>query len=509
MTDPAATRKTAYLLMAAVATFICVAKIVGVENVYEPSRYKPAPGGYGDNRPDEWTPDRVWPAGRPEPTPTFGSNDRSRWATIRALVENGTYVVGKRKGPDLQVQDDTGIIFEKDFLSVDKVMNPATGEFYSSKPPLMPTVLAGEYWLIQTVFGWTITADRWLVIPFMLLTVNAIPFAVYLWLVGKLIEHHGTTDFGKLFTFACACFGSFLVTFSPTLNNHSPATACALFAIYPLLRPRPAGTAETPADLFAAGFFAGLTATLDLPAACFTVGLCLPVFLARPMSAVKFMLPGLAIPVVAFFACNYAALGRFTPAYSEFGGPWYEYAGSNWSKLKRAQAGEFIKGIDFAQESRPTYLFHMLFGHHGWFSLSPFWVLGVGGIVAAAAPAVRDLKRLTPNRMPAAPAWSLPLIHGLTMIATVTLVVFFVWVQKTNNYGGYTSGLRWFFWLTPLWLLATLAGTDRFVKSKPAQLVAVTLLAFGVLSAFYPAWNPWRHPWILILCERTGWVRYG
>ncbi len=28
--------------------------------------------------------------------PTFGSNDRSRWATVRALVDNGTYEIGYR-----------------------------------------------------------------------------------------------------------------------------------------------------------------------------------------------------------------------------------------------------------------------------------------------------------------------------------------------------------------------------------------------------------------------------
>ena len=510
--DQSETRRTAYLLMGAVAVFICIAKTVGVENFYEPTRYHPAEGSYGADRPEMWKPDRIWPATRPEPTPTYGSNDRSRWATVRALVENGTYVVGKRenfKTPREKDNDDTGIIFLNDYLSVDKVMNPETGEFYSSKPPLMPTIVAGEYWLVKKAFGWSIGPDRWLVIPFIILTINALPFALYLWLLAKLIEQYGTTDFGKLFTFAAGCFGTFLVGFAPTLNNHSPATVCTLFAIYPLLRSRPTGTTETPLDLFAAGFFAAFTACLDLPAACFTVGLCLPMFIARPRNAFVYMLPGLAIPIVAFFACNYAALGRFTPAYSEFGGPWYEYAGSNWNKMKRAQSGEMIKGIDFAMESRNTYLFHLLFGHHGWFSLSPFWLIGLLGMGVAVSPAIKDLRRIAPNATSTSSVWTLPLLHGLTFLSTVTLVIFFVWIQKTNNYGGHTSGLRWFFWLTPLWLLALLTGVDRFVKSRRVQFFAVVLLGFGVLSVFYPAWNPWRHPWILNLCERTGWVRYG
>ncbi|MFO0937579.1 MAG: hypothetical protein U0798_13795 [Gemmataceae bacterium] len=507
-------RRTAYWLMGTIAVMICVAKTVGVESVFEPSRYYPPAGSYGSDRPDDWKPveTRVWPKSRPEPAPTYGSNDRSRWATIRALVDNGTYVIGKRSDPKSKTpkpEDDTGIIFLSDYLSVDKVMNPETGEFFSSKPPLMPTLIAGEYWLLKKLFGWSIDLDRWLVIPFIVLTVNIIPFAIYLWLLARLIEQYGKTDFGKLFTFAAGSFATYLVTFSATLNNHSPATVCALFAIYPLMRARPAGTAETPTDLFLAGFFAAFTACFDLPAACFTVGLCIPVLIARPKNALTYMLPGLAIPVVAFFASNYAALGRLTPAYSEFGGPWYEYAGSNWNKLKLAQAGEKIKGIDFAMESRGVYLFHMLLGHHGWFSLSPYWLIGLFGMGVSVSPAIKDLRRITPQSNPNEAVWTLPLLNGLTFLSTFTLVVFFVWIQKTNNYGGQTSGLRWFFWLTPLWLLTLLTGLDRFFTSRRWQILAFVLLGLGVLSVFYPAWNPWRHPWILNLCERTGWVRYG
>src|SRR5262249_24529623 len=149
-------------------------------NVFEPSRYKPpAADGYGTYL-GEFTPTRVWPATRPEPTPTFGSNDRSRWATVRALVDNGTYVIGRREhSRETHGYTDAGIVFEDDYKSIDKVMNPETGEFYSSKPPVFATLLAGEYWVLKKVFGWSIKADRWLVVPAILLTVNVLPFAVY------------------------------------------------------------------------------------------------------------------------------------------------------------------------------------------------------------------------------------------------------------------------------------------------------------------------------------------
>ena len=92
--------------------------------------------------------------------------------------------------------------------------------------------------------------------------------------------------------------------------------------------------------------------------------------------------------------------------------------------------------------------------------------------------------------------------------AAVSVVVFAFFAHKTNNYGGFTSGLRWVFWLTPLWLLATLPAADRIAGSRIGRGFAVVLLGLSVLSVFYPAWNPWRPPWVLQLAELNGWVRY-
>ena len=40
------------------------------------------------------------------------------------------------------------------------------------------------------------------------------------------------------------------------------------------------------------------------------------------------------------------------------------------------------------------------------------------------------------------------------------------------------------------------------------QGALVLLLGLGVLSAFYPAWNPWRNPWVQQAGERAGWWSY-
>jgi hypothetical protein len=510
--DPtAATRRAAYLILTVIGVAICVAKIVGAENVVEPSRYKPpTPQSHGADRDDP--PTRVWPPTRPEPTPMFSSNDKSRWATVRALVDEGTYVIGRRENfrdtePPFK---DTGIIFEDGYGSLDKVMNPETGVFFSRKPPLYPTLLALQYRLLKELLGWSIDRDRWWVVCTILLTVNALPFALYLLLLARLIEDYGTTDFGRLFVFATAAFATFYTTFSVTLNNHTPAMVCVLLAVYPLLRRftpplPPHSRRERGIDFAVSGFFAGLAVTFELPAAAFAAGLAVPLLIARTTQTLAFFLPAFLLPIAALLVCNYAALGTLIPAYAEFGGPWYNFPGSHWAKLELAQQGIPQRGIDFAMEPKHVYLFHMLFGHHGWFSLTPVWLLALGGLVGAAARGWPDVRRVFASATDG-PVWTFRLLLAMTLV--VSIVVFAFFTYKTNNYGGFTSGLRWVFWLTPLWLLATLPAADWVSRSRFGRGLAVLLLGFAVLSVFYPAWNPWRPPWILQLAELQGWVQY-
>src|SRR6476646_3037060 len=120
MPDASDTRRSVYLLLTAAAVAIAAAKVLGAENVYEPSRYTPPPkGGYSSNLPD---PPRNWPPERPEPTPMFSSNDKSRFATIRALVDEHTYAIGRRVYPDGRNPKDfrdEGIVAEGQYKSLD------------------------------------------------------------------------------------------------------------------------------------------------------------------------------------------------------------------------------------------------------------------------------------------------------------------------------------------------------------------------------------------------------
>jgi hypothetical protein len=379
--------------------------------------------------------------------------------------------------------------------------------------------MAGLYWLLQLVTGWTLAANPFPVVRILLLLVNWLPFLLYLVLFARLLERFGKTDWGRLYVLACACLATFVTTFAITFNNHSIATYCVLFALYPTIRilEDERQRFSAPSGLFVlAGLFASVAACSELPAASFSLALFVILLRWSPRKTMLFFLPAAAVPIAAFFVTNYLAVGQLRLAYSEFGGPWYEYEGSHWRYIP----GQVKNGIDWAwtKESRWQYAFHVLFGHHGLFSLSPILLLAVCGMVRFSFADLRDWISIPPRGTdsPAPDSESQATNHARiqSLLAAVTLVLTIVVVgfylgQYRPNYGGWTCGLRWLMWLSPLWLLCLVPIADHLAGCKWGRLLAYLLLGISVFSANFAAANPWRHPWIYRLMEALGWPGYG
>jgi hypothetical protein len=508
-----------------------------------------------------------WPSVRPRPMPTFGSNDRSRWDTVRALIDEHTSVIGRRDrqtilttaitpiaAPDpLQAINlsvagyqvrvtsstptwkgaDSGIVFEDGWTSIDKVLNPQTLEYYSSKPPLFTTAVAGLYWLLQSLFGWKLKDDPFTVVRTVLILVNLVPFVVYLSLLAKLFERCSANPWTRTYLLGAACFATLVTPFLITLNNHNIATYCVLFAIYPVFgyltsaRSASDGSAQPVAGapgwgsealrFVFSGLLAGFAIANELPAAAFTAALGGILLLKAPRQTLLYFAPGALIVLAAFVATNYAALGEFDLAYDKFGGPWYEYEGSIW---RRPPEGTEKYGIDWAKkhETRTDYTFNVLIGHHGLFSLTPIWLFAFGGMIWASIKVrsakceVRSAKSdgQSPDSEPSPPQIALRTSHFalLTFLVTVVVVGYYLTEYRGRNYGGWTSGLRWLMWLTPLWLLTMLPVVDWLSHRRWGRWLALLFLGWSVFSASYPAWNPWRHPWLYNWLDSGGYIPY-
>jgi hypothetical protein len=527
MRHPTSLRRSASALLIVAAFGVACGHIISAQRVYEPSLAE-------DYRfpTDRRVP--VWPKARPKPMPTFSSNDRSRWATVRALVDDGTYAIGARSRSALytsamaplgqldpmqsailaaaayvtRVNSDHGIIREDGWESVDKVLDPSTMKYYSSKPPLLATLIAGLYWLLQRVTGWTLGGQPNEVVRTLLLLVNALPFAIYLWQFGRLVETWGHTDWGRLYVVTAGAFATLVGPFLITLNNHTLGTFSVMFAWLALLRisrHADGSQPEAPAwyHFLSAGFFAAFAVTNELPALAFAAAVFALLLWWYPGRTLLLALPPALVVAAAFFATNYAAMGTWRLAYSETDSVWYQYEGSHWRPLPE---GQVKYGIDWARhyhrEDAAEYARHVLVGHHGLFSLTPIWLLSVVAMVVG-------LFRLPagPNASEAKPQAALPrFAQPMGLLLSVVVIGFYLY--RTNNYGGWTHGLRWLMWLTPIWLTCLLPVADWLEAWRWGRRLGYFLLAVSVFSASYEPWNPWRHPWIYDVMEEVGWRGY-
>jgi hypothetical protein len=493
---------------------------------------------------------------RTDPSPFLSANDRSRWCTIRALVEHGTYAIDR-------------VIFKENgdrnrsWHTIDLVRHKGSDgreHYYSSKPTLLPTLLAGEYWLIRQITGASLS-DRgklFYVARLMLLLTNVVPWGLALVGMAWLIERYGTTDIGRIFAMAVASQGTFLTTFGVTLNNHTIAAVSVVFALV-AAAPLWAGESRSWGRFFCAGFFAAFAAANELPALAFLalLGLIL-IWLAPKQTLLAFTPPVLAIAAAAL-GTNYLAHGSWQTPYAhrnrdgavlaelaaegaakldaealpddlpklppqtqvtvrqpgqrwmlwdEAGqnryavhrvvrgnaavlelrkwDDWYDYEGTYWTP-------DQLNGVDKGEKSHLVYAFNLLAGHHGLFSLTPVWLLSVVGLFLWARSDNRQQQGLA------------------TAIAGLTLIVFLFYLSRPlidRNYGGVTCGLRWLFWLIPLWVLVLLPAVDQLLQNRWGILLAVLALGVSVFSAQYAVGNPWSHPWIFDYWTQLGWIRY-
>lgn len=446
-------------------------------------------------------------------------NDASRWNTIYYLVKHGTY----EYLPDYQVswmggrgktldkltpeqrriaelpsdQKDTWFkigdrYYQKPseippFWTIDMIR--VVGEdgrerYFSSKPPLFPTCVAGVVWLIEklTLGRADFTDTPWFIIRTTLIIVHVIPFLVLVWILRGYIYRASESWFVRSFCLAAVALGTYLTAWSITLNNHAAAAFTALLAVH--------ATVQIWYEnrrawyWFAmAGFCAAFTACLELPAGLLAVALCAALLVVDWRRTLAFGLSAAAVPAVAGLLTNYLAIGRLKPAYMDFGKPggFYDYPGSYWNEMS---------GIDALAEPKLVYLMHIVIGHHGFFLLTPILLLALLGVL------VHLLRSGHSHR----------LLAGFVLLLTAALTVFYAY--KSNNYGGTCQGPRWMFWIIPLWLLFLPRGVSLLAGSRIGRGVCYALLGVSMVSVAFALRTPWADSWAHLLFRQLKWINY-
>lgn len=404
--------------------------------------------------------------------PLMSANDRSRWCTVWSLTEEGTYQIDKirqRRGWD----------------TIDLVKHD--GHFYSTKPPVFPTLVAGLYWLEKQTLGWTLDENVAETTRVLLLFVNILPMLLSLGFFSRLLRSITTSTFAYTFVMATACFATLLCPFLTVLNNHTPGAVSVIFALCaaaPLLTDR-----SRRGWLFAmAGFWAACACCVELPAAAFGAAMFVLLFLKDRRQTLLWFVPAALIPLAAFFYTNYLATGSWKPFYLYYGTEKYEFihngVPSYWM---------IPRGIDQARDSPLTYFLHCTIGHHGVLSLSPVFLLTL----------ISWLKFKNWSTSP------LRTIHALGLGLTLLVFGFFMTKTENYNYGGVSVALRWLLWLVPFWLLAMVPLLETWQPGRWGRGLCTLLLCASAFSAWYPLDGPWKQPWLFDVMTKAGWIDYS
>ncbi len=404
--------------------------------------------------------------------PLASANDRSRWCTVWSLVERDTYQIDEiRQRPGWD--------------TIDLVRHE--GHFYSTKPPLLSTLVAGLYWGVKRTLGWTLDDDLAGTSRLILMIINILPFYAALLLFVRLLERHAQTSYARLFLMMTAAWGILALPFLVTLNNHTPAFVGVIVCVWALNHVLTDG--QNRGWLYAVvGLSAAATCCVELPAAALGVMVFILLFRRSPRQTLLWFLPAALLPLVAFFITNVAATGSWKPFYMFYGTDKYRF-------VHEGVPSYWIdpQGLDQGKDSFLTYLMHCTFGHHGVFSLTPVFVLALWSWITCYR-------------------WKQPSLRALLWLGlAVTLVVFGFYLSKKDNYnfGGVSVALRWTLWLIPFWLLSMIPVLDRCRATAWRGAILLGLLGFSVYSAWSPFTGPWNQPWLYQRLEQAGWIDYS
>ena len=451
--------------------------------------------------------------------PFLSGNDRSRWLTIRSLVERGTFAID-------------GLVVEPGWDTIDAVVHPdASGSLrlYSSKPPLLAVLCAGPYWALVRLTGWTLGDHPFEMGRLLMVVYGLVPLSLFMLFSFRLIDRIGTSDWGRLWAAALAAGGTLLNTFAVVLTNHVPAAACTAASAWFLHRIAVDGL-RSHAGFAAAGFSAALAAAFELPALAWLAAVIAVLATCDLRRTVTAALPAALLVASASLSTNGLAHGTMSPPYAhraaastplppgvvlrdgESWNPdnWYDYSLRLANGKLLTSYWRSPQGVDRGEPSAATYAWHALVGHHGVFSLTPAWLLAIPGIgmLATAAGGRRTAEQRRGGRKAADAgiAGQERLAWAIALVSLVVMAFYLSRPQLDRNYGGTSSGFRWAFWLAPLWVVATLPAADRLANGRMGRILALALLGLSVVSVAFPTWSPWTTPWIQQWLDHAGWL---
>ncbi len=419
-----------------------------------------------------------------------GWNDGSRLATVECLVDYRTWAIDRSifvavprpvPGQPTPYPRDDLLLMQRGTL--DKLW--ISGHFYSDKSPVPALLLAGEYWFLQGLTGWT-AQDRpagfcWV----LTLGSSGLAYVLAIWCLWRLGLPLGLGLQARLLLTASLALTTVAWTYSQQVNNHILLLTVALAMLVELAWLAHGTAAATNGRLVRLGLLAGLGYSIDLGAGPIFLGLTGLWLLAccrRPGLLVCFLaaaLPGLLL----HHGLNYAIGGSWKPANAlpeHFHWPGCPFTPQ--SLTGGWQHPSVGKGL--------VYSLALLFGKKGFllYNLPLLLALAGSGLLLLRRHRDRPLCLL-------AAGWGVGiwLIYGIC----------------STNHSGFCCSVRWFVpLLAPGYYLLAVLLRDYPEFAPDFLLLSAGGLVLGVMTAWT---GPWHEPsltvyWCVVGVTLAGWA---
>lgn len=369
-----------------------------------------------------------------------GWNEASRIALTQSLVEHHSISI------DSSSFSNTG---DKIFID---------GHYYSDKPAV-PSMLGALIYFPLSMAGLKLSYG-WNLSYYLIILFSVKLFWVFSVIaLQRSLRYMGCEGWQCLRTTLIYALASQAFTWSATFNNHSLAASCLILGYSFFLGAKAHGGLRN--DLFA-GFFFGLAGAVDLPTGLFLLGFG---FLKLKMaytrgSKLSFVLAAL-LPLGIHGITNFTMSGSLQPL--QFSKAYFEFEASPWAGGIHANGPlEFIE-----------YAFISLFGFKGLVWFSPLFIVAIPLLMKH----MQEGKRMALESR---------------VIAVSSILLLVCYFLLTQDYGGWSYGIRWFVPLTPL-LYLFLFDLEYSSLSRTRKRIFEGLVVYSGIIAVIGLINPWSN----------------
>ncbi|WP_293330740.1 hypothetical protein [Microcoleus sp. CAWBG58] len=376
--------------------------------------------------------------------PVATSNDASRLATIESLVDFHTFII-----------DNSRFIW-----TIDKYLYQ--GHFYSDKPPIL-SIYGSFFYALLKVFGISFKNQFMLTNTLLIILVVGVATAtgiVYLYRIFKFLAVEETWIDVVIII---AGTGTLLLPYSTVFSNHVVSASLLMAGFYYLLRVK-----ESIRYSLLSGLLITLAGSIDVVAFIFVPFFAVSFFNKPLKSKIVFALAG-ALVMVIYLQLNFYTSGSLRPP--SMNQSLWEYPGSAFDSTT-------LSGLAYHSNfpALLNYAFHMIIGHRGLISYTPILVFSIFGFV-----------KILRNK-----EFKYRQEYLLILLASSAYVL--MYILRSNNYSGYSYGVRWYANLMFLLCLPLAQISEDIKSSKNLRKAFIFVSCLSIIISFVGV----NHPFVAV-----------